>query len=88
MQGEIVEEPKNNYFEPVKNNSEDAWSVTLKRLEESQQLWLEFLSKFNNQDLGKFYVQSKYTYYDLIHGILQHDAYHLGQIVLLKKLVS
>ena len=88
MQGEIVEEPKNNYFEPVKNNSEDAWSVTLKRMEESQQLWLEFLSKFNNQDLGKFYVQSKYTYYDLIHGILQHDAYHLGQIVLLKKLVS
>ena len=88
MNGEIVEEPKNNFFEQIKNNSQEAWSAILKRFEESQQKWLEFLSKFNDQDIGKFYVQSKYTYYDLIHGILQHDAYHLGQVVLLKKMVS
>jgi uncharacterized damage-inducible protein DinB len=88
MKGEIVEEPEKNFFETVKNNSEDAWSSTLKRFEESQQMWMEFLSKFNNQDMGKFYVQSKYTYYDMIHGILQHDTYHLGQVVMLKKIVS
>ena len=27
------------------------------------------------------------SYYELLHGIVQHDAYHAGQIALLKKLV-
>ena len=27
----------------------------------------------------------KYTYYTLIHGIIQHDVYHLGQIQLIRK---
>jgi uncharacterized damage-inducible protein DinB len=27
------------------------------------------------------------TYYEHIQGIIQHDAYHLGQIVLLSKLL-
>jgi uncharacterized damage-inducible protein DinB len=88
MGGEIIEEPKNNFFEPVKDHSEEAWQNTLKRFEKSQQMWLQFLSAFDNQNLGKFYSQSKYTYYDLMHGVIQHDAYHLGQIVLLKKMVS
>ena len=25
------------------------------------------------------------TYYELLHGIVQHDAYHAGQIGILKK---
>ena len=27
------------------------------------------------------------TYYELLHGIVQHDAYHAGQIALLKKML-
>ena len=26
-----------------------------------------------------------YTYYDMLHGIINHDMYHTGQIVLLQK---
>ena len=88
MNGENIDEPKNNFFEPIKDNSEEAWQNTLKRFDESQKMWLQFLSGFENQNLEKYYLQSKYTYYDLVHGILQHDAYHLGQIVLLKKMVG
>ena len=25
------------------------------------------------------------TYYELLHGIVQHDVYHSGQIAILKK---
>ena len=28
------------------------------------------------------------TYYELFHGIVQHDAYHAGQIALLKKMLG
>jgi uncharacterized damage-inducible protein DinB len=88
MNGEIIEEPKNNFFEPVKDNSEDAWRNILIRFDESQKMWLKFLSGFVNESLEKYYSQSKYTFYELIFGILQHDAYHLGQIVLIKKMVG
>lgn len=33
-------------------------------------------------------VFGKYNYYEHIHGILQHDAYHLGQITLLIKYLN
>jgi uncharacterized damage-inducible protein DinB len=28
------------------------------------------------------------TYYGLLHGLIQHDAYHAGQIVLLKRAIA
>jgi uncharacterized damage-inducible protein DinB len=28
------------------------------------------------------------TYYELLHGIVQHDAYHAGQIAILKKILG
>jgi uncharacterized damage-inducible protein DinB len=28
------------------------------------------------------------TYYELLHGIVQHDAYHAGQIAILKKILA
>jgi uncharacterized damage-inducible protein DinB len=30
-------------------------------------------------------VEHRYNFYQLLHGIMQHDTYHLGQIALLKK---
>lgn len=88
MNGKIIEEPKNNFFEPVKDHSEEAWQNTIKRFDESQKMWLQFLSGLDDRSLEKYYSQSKYTYYDLMYGILQHNAYHLGQIVFLKKMVG
>ena len=42
---------------------------------------------FDDADLAKIYVNNGHTYYEHIHGIIQHDVYHLGQIVILKKLL-
>jgi uncharacterized damage-inducible protein DinB len=88
MEGEIILEPNNNFFEPIIDNSERAWQETLERYDKSQKSWLVYLEKLNSTDLEKIYSGKKYTFYELIHGILQHDAYHLGQIIMLKKLVS
>ena len=87
VQDKIMQSPDNNYFTPVKDESEEAWKATLKKLEESQSRWVEFLARFNEKDLEKPYAPNGMNYYEHIHGILQHDAYHLGQINLLIKLV-
>ena len=78
--------PKNNFFEPVSVMTDEAWIETLMQLSQSQALWIDFLQKLRGKDLNLNFERNNFTYYEHIHGILQHDAYHLGQIVLLAKL--
>jgi len=85
---EVIETPANNYIEKIKDVSEEAWRQTLEALETTQKEWLYFLSTFNEADFSNEYPVNKLTYYQHIHGIIQHDAYHLGQIVLLAKMVN
>jgi uncharacterized damage-inducible protein DinB len=85
VQGKVIVTPANNYFEPVTDNSASAWKKTLTKLEHSQTLWLEFLQDFKKEGFSKIYPNNKMTYYEHVQGIIQHDAYHLGQITLLSK---
>ncbi len=51
----------------------------------------ELLKEMDNQKdgmLDTIVPGSEYTYYTLLHGIIQHDIYHTGQIILLKKLAA
>ena len=86
LKGNDVPSPENNFIEPVQDVSEEAWQSTLQRLENSQLEWIAFLQEFQETDLDKLYKLGAMTNYELIHGIIQHDAYHLGQLVILSKL--
>ena len=85
LQGKKVKHPETNYFSPATNTSAAEWKLTQKIFKNSQRKWILFLKKFKSADLGKKYPYGKQTYYRLILGIIQHDVYHLGQIVLLSK---
>ncbi|WP_264553855.1 DinB family protein [Flavobacterium sp. N2038] len=87
MQGEVVQAPGHNYFVPVLDPSEAAWEQSLQTLAKSQESWNAFFEDFNDDHLAKIYVNNGHTYYEHLHGIIQHDVYHLGQIVILKKLL-
>jgi len=87
MQGEVIKTPDHNYFVPVLDPSEAAWEQSLQTLAKSQDSWNAFFEDFNDADLAKIYVNNGHTYYEHLHGIIQHDVYHLGQIVILKKLL-
>ncbi len=88
IQGAIHHAPANNYIGEITDSSEQAWKSELQALEESQKAILSYL--LSGKDLGfdAVYPPNSLTYYEHIQAILQHDAYHLGQIVLLKKLLS
>ncbi|WP_291286764.1 DinB family protein [Flavobacterium sp.] len=87
VQGETIITPDHNYFVPVLDSSEAAWEQSLQSLGKSQELWHAFFEDFEDADLEKIYLNNNHTYYEHIHGIIQHDVYHLGQIVILKKLL-
>jgi uncharacterized damage-inducible protein DinB len=65
----------------------ESWEKTQIQLIESQRSLLEAVKNFPEARLGEIVPSKeyKYTYYSLLHGIIQHDVYHLGQIALLKK---
>lgn len=87
VQGKVISTPNHNYFQPVPDISEEAWKTTLQNLELSQQKWISFLEDFNETDFDAIYPNNNMNHYEHIHGIIQHDAYHLGQITLLSKLI-
>lgn len=88
VQGEIIESPVNNYIEKITDQSDAAWKQTLENFALSQRKWLDLLSNYRETDLAAVYPPNRMTYYENIQGILQHDAYHLGQIVILAKSVK
>ena len=87
MEGKTIKTPSNNYFEEIEVKSNQAWTDTLTQLETTQNRWLDFLKLVKTEDFEKEYPVNSMTYYEHIQGIIQHDAYHLGQIVLLSKLL-
>lgn len=87
VQGNVITTPNNNYFIEITDTSETEWQQALERLKNSQHQWITFLKTFDEVGFEKIYPNNKMSYYEHIQGILQHDAYHLGQIVLLSKLI-
>ncbi len=80
--------PDHNYFQPVDDQSESEWQATIKKLESTQVAWLNLLENFDEENFEKIYPGNAMNYYEHIQGIIQHDAYHLGQITLLSRLIK
>jgi len=72
---------------PKPSSSADAWKKALKDLEQSQNEMVAAIKKFPEGKLAELVpgASHKYTWYTLLHGIIQHDVYHTGQISLLKR---
>lgn len=67
------------------HTDEQAWQKALQDLQTSQQRLLELMKEVKDVLLEEIVPGRKYTFYVLLHGIIQHDLYHCGQIALLKK---
>lgn len=69
--------------------SDDEWhNLVTKALTEAELFALQ-IEKLDEVKLFEDFSEPKYgNYYRNIHGIIEHTHYHLGQIVLIKKLLS
>jgi len=72
-------------FKKFDSIDEATWKALLLQLGESQKQLIATMTNFDPQRLPEEVINRNYTYLDLLHGIIHHDLYHLGQIVLLKK---
>ena len=63
------------------------WPKAVQLLDDSQTALLKAVENFPVEKLRDLvpHATHRYTFYTLLHGIVHHDLYHLGQIVLIKK---
>jgi uncharacterized damage-inducible protein DinB len=87
--GEVIGDlPPQLDWPPVPDTSESAWRHAVENLTRSKQQLREAISRLDDHRLGNPVPGKDYSVYVLLHGVIQHNLYHAGQIAVLKKLPS
>jgi len=79
---------ENEDWPPTGPFSEENWTKARDALFESHERLIEVVAGLSAADVAKNVPQGKRTIANMLHGLAQHDAYHGGQISLLKKAVT
>jgi uncharacterized damage-inducible protein DinB len=86
--GAAVDLSDEENFPSVNDTSEAAWRAALERMKKTHQRLVEATAAFPDARLQERVPGKSQPYYDffyLFSGIVQHELYHAGQIVMLKK---
>ena len=70
-------------WSPTHSLSDTEWQRIQRDLDQSQRRLLVSLDQLEDKKLAEPVDHRSYDYYVLLHGIIQHDLYHIGQIKLL-----
>jgi uncharacterized damage-inducible protein DinB len=75
--------------------SDDAWKRTLAEFDAASEELLAALARFDARRMDDLIGEGRsapvgtgVSWYVMLHGVAQHDAYHMGQVSLLRKLVN
>lgn len=88
----VVDLPAEGDWPTVGDTSARAWSETLARLERGHRELTETVARLSDDRLEQTLGSERdrptgggVSVYTTLHGVIQHTAYHTGQIALLKK---
>ncbi len=70
---------------PPDNQSEAAWEQAKAALDRGHQVLVEAIARVPESRLDEPIFEGMSTVYVTLHGVIQHDIYHAGQIAMLKK---
>ncbi len=92
LSGAAAAEPLEGDWPAVGEISKDSWLQARERLELAHRLLVSAVRELPEPKLFEATTDERdralgvgVTYYELLHGIVQHDVYHAGQIGILKK---
>jgi len=90
----IADMPVDGDWPPVVETTDGAWAATLAGLAGAHDALVRAVAELPEERLDEIVGDQRdraagtgVSYYVLLHGISQHDAYHAGQIALLRKAV-
>lgn len=86
LQGKpIATLPEAEDWPPVTATSTAHWAGAVEELRTEYELLRREALTWRERDLDETTEGQRYTVYGMLHGVLQHNLYHAGQIALLKK---
>jgi uncharacterized damage-inducible protein DinB len=92
LEGDPAQLGDDENFPPVNDSSEAAWERTKQHLKDNHQRLLNAIATLDDSRLDQPILDSSEisfsTVYVTLHGGVQHDLYHAGQIAILKKAVQ
>jgi uncharacterized damage-inducible protein DinB len=81
----IVEIPTEQDWPPVGETSAAAWRKTVEDLKRGHQQLRQAVAALTDERLQETAPGKEHSIYIEVHGAIQHDLYHAGQIAILKK---
>lgn len=85
LAGTVTELSVSEDWPPIADTSEKAWKAAVERLSASYQRLRETILALNDKDLEAPATGKGYPVYIMLHGLIQHNVYHTGQIAILRK---
>ncbi|MDX6498162.1 MAG: hypothetical protein QOG23_1422 [Blastocatellia bacterium] len=70
---------------PADDTSETAWEQAKAALDRGHEALREAISRIPEERLDEPILEGMSSVYVTVHGVIQHDLYHAGQIAMLKK---
>ena len=68
--------------------SQEDWEKLLDTIWKDAENFASLIEQLPESKLGETFSDEKYgNYYRNIHGVIEHNHYHLGQIVLIRKIL-
>jgi uncharacterized damage-inducible protein DinB len=83
--GEVVDPQGTEEWPEADCEGEAGWSRELTDLDRAHGALVEAVGRLGAEDLERTTPGKPYSVYILLHGLVQHNLYHAGQIALLKK---
>jgi uncharacterized damage-inducible protein DinB len=91
LTGKAASDPAEGDWPPVGDTSDDRWRQALASLERAHTELVAGIRRFPEATLAEAHNDPRapggkgVSYFVLLHGAVQHDVYHAGQIALLKR---
>jgi uncharacterized damage-inducible protein DinB len=91
VEGGEPADPAEGDWPRVTETGDAAWARALEQLDQSHERLVSALHRLPDARLDERVGRASdpapagYSYYVMLHGAAQHDAYHLGQVSLLKR---
>lgn len=73
---------------PPEDTTEEAWEQAKAALDRVHQALVEAITNTPESRLDEPIFEGMSTVYVTLHGVVQHDLYHAGQIAILKKAIG
>ena len=88
LQGEILEAHDKFSFDVPLIQSQQDWEKMLNKVWADAETFAKLVEQLPDEKLNEYLADEKYgNYFRNLHGIIEHSHYHLGQIVIIKKII-